>query len=78
MTSGGAEQNWLTVTGTAASYREDTWLRVAGTAVPGSSTAASSFVPIMNVTTVNKVDRPANTYAYYSLRRSPCQAAELR
>jgi putative membrane protein len=49
---------------TAASYPEDTWLRVEGTAIPGSSTAASSFVPTMNVTTVTKIDRPANTYAY--------------
>ncbi len=49
---------------TAASYPGDTWLRVAGTVIPGSSTAASSFVPTMNVTTVTKIDRPANTYAY--------------
>jgi len=48
----------------AASYPEDTWLRVEGTAVTGSSTAASSFVPKMNVKTVTKIDRPANTYAY--------------
>ena len=47
-----------------ASYPEDTWLRVEGTAVTGSSTAASSFVPKMNVKTVTKIDRPANTYAY--------------
>jgi uncharacterized repeat protein (TIGR03943 family) len=49
---------------TAASYPEDTWLRVEGTVVSGSSTAARSFVPTMNITTVTKVDRPANTYAY--------------
>jgi uncharacterized membrane protein YcgQ (UPF0703/DUF1980 family) len=48
----------------AASYPEDTWLRLEGTAVTGSSTAASSFVPKMNVKTVTKIDRPANTYAY--------------
>jgi uncharacterized repeat protein (TIGR03943 family) len=48
----------------AASYPEDTWLRVEGTVVPGSSTAASSFVPTMNITKVTKIDRPANTYAY--------------
>jgi uncharacterized repeat protein (TIGR03943 family) len=49
---------------TAASYPEDTWLRVEGTVISGSSTAASSFVPTMNITTVTKIDRPANTYAY--------------
>jgi uncharacterized membrane protein YcgQ (UPF0703/DUF1980 family) len=30
---------------TAASYPEDTWLRAKGTLLPGSSTAANSFVP---------------------------------
>jgi len=40
-------------------------LRVEGTVVSGSSTAASFFVPTMNGTTVTKIDRPANTYAYY-------------
>jgi uncharacterized repeat protein (TIGR03943 family) len=49
---------------TAASYPEDTWLRVEGTLLPGSSTAASSFVPTLRITSVTKVDRPANTYAY--------------
>jgi uncharacterized repeat protein (TIGR03943 family) len=49
---------------TVASYPEDTWLRVEGTVVPGSSTAASSFVPTLTLTSVTKVDRPANTYAY--------------
>jgi uncharacterized repeat protein (TIGR03943 family) len=49
---------------TAASYPEDTWLRVEGTLLPGSSTAASSFVPTLKIASVTKVDRPANTYAY--------------
>jgi putative membrane protein len=49
---------------TVASYPEDTWLRVEGTVESGSSTAASSFVPTLNVTTATKIDRPANTYAY--------------
>jgi uncharacterized repeat protein (TIGR03943 family) len=49
---------------TAASYPEDTWLRVEGTLLPGSSTAASSFVPTLRIASVTKVDRPANTYAY--------------
>jgi uncharacterized repeat protein (TIGR03943 family) len=49
---------------TAASHPEDTWLRVEGTVIPGSSTAASSFVPTMTVTSVIQIDRPANTYTY--------------
>jgi uncharacterized repeat protein (TIGR03943 family) len=47
-----------------ADYPDDTWLRIEGTVVDGSSTPATSFVPTMNVTTVTKIDRPANTYAY--------------
>jgi putative membrane protein len=45
-------------------YPEDTWLRVEGTVVSGSSTAASDFVPTMNITGVMKIEKPANTYAY--------------
>jgi uncharacterized repeat protein (TIGR03943 family) len=48
----------------AASYPEDTWLQVEGTVVPGSSTAATSYVPTMTVSMVTKIDCPANTYAY--------------
>ena len=48
----------------AANYPEDTWLRIEGSIVPGSSTTATSFVPTMAVTSVTKIDRPANTYAY--------------
>jgi uncharacterized repeat protein (TIGR03943 family) len=48
----------------AAGYPEDTWLRIEGTVVPGSASAAASFVPTMTVTGVTKIDRPANTYAY--------------
>ena len=48
----------------AAGYPEDTWLRIEGTVVPGSATAATSFVPTMTVTGVTKIDKPANTYAY--------------
>ena len=48
----------------AAGYPEDTWLRIEGVIVPGSATAATSFVPTMTVTTETKIDRPANTYAY--------------
>ncbi len=45
-------------------YPDDTWLRVEGQVVPGSSTAQTSFVPTMAVSSVTKIARPANTYAY--------------
>ncbi|MBV9090527.1 MAG: TIGR03943 family protein [Mycobacteriaceae bacterium] len=45
-------------------YPDDTWLRVEGRVVPGSSTAQTSFVPTMTVSSITKIDRPANTYAY--------------
>jgi uncharacterized repeat protein (TIGR03943 family) len=48
----------------AAGYPEDTWLRIEATVVPGSASAAASFIPTMTVTGVTKIDRPANTYAY--------------
>lgn len=48
----------------AGSYPEDTWLRIEATVVPGSASAAASFIPTMTVTSVTKIDRPANTYAY--------------
>jgi uncharacterized repeat protein (TIGR03943 family) len=48
----------------AASYPEDTWLQIEGQVVPGSATAATSFVPTITVAHVTKIDRPANTYAY--------------
>lgn len=49
---------------TAESYPNDTWLQVEGTVVDGSATAETSYVPTLNITSVTKVDRPANTYAY--------------
>jgi uncharacterized repeat protein (TIGR03943 family) len=49
---------------TAAGYPADTWLRIEAMLVPGSATAATSFVPTMTVTAVTKIDKPANTYAY--------------
>jgi uncharacterized repeat protein (TIGR03943 family) len=45
-------------------YPDDTWLRVEGKIVPESSTAQTSFVPTMTVSSVTAIDRPANTYAY--------------
>ncbi len=48
----------------AAGYPEDTWLQVEGTVVPGTSVAATNFVPTMAVSRVTRIDKPANTYAY--------------
>jgi uncharacterized repeat protein (TIGR03943 family) len=48
----------------AAGYPEDTWLQVEGTVVPGSSTAATNFIPTVAVSSVKRIDKPANTYAY--------------
>ena len=48
----------------AAGYPQDTWLRIEGMVVPGSASAAASFIPTMTVTAETKIDRPANTYAY--------------
>jgi uncharacterized repeat protein (TIGR03943 family) len=47
-----------------ASYPEDTWLQVEGTVVPGTSMAATNFVPTMAVSHVTRIEKPANTYAY--------------
>ena len=49
---------------TAAGYPEDTWLRVEGEVLPQTSSAATHFIPTMSVTSVTKIDKPANTYAY--------------
>jgi uncharacterized repeat protein (TIGR03943 family) len=48
----------------AAGYPEDTWLQVEGTVVPGTSVASTNFIPTMVVSTVTRIDKPANTYAY--------------
>ncbi len=48
----------------AAGYPEDTWLQVEGTVVPGSSTAETNFIPTVAVSSVKRIDKPANTYAY--------------
>jgi uncharacterized repeat protein (TIGR03943 family) len=48
----------------AAGYPEDTWLQVEGFVVPGTSVAATNFVPTLAVSRVTRIDRPANTYAY--------------
>jgi uncharacterized repeat protein (TIGR03943 family) len=48
----------------AAGYPEDTWLQVEGTVMPGTSTAATNYIPTMSVSSVKRIDKPANTYAY--------------
>ena len=49
----------------AASYPEDTWLRIEGTSRNRKFDGCKLFRPDkMNVKTVTKIDRPANTYAY--------------
>lgn len=50
--------------GVAAGYPEDTWLQVEGTVTPGTSTPATNFIPTLAVTSVRRIDKPANTYAY--------------
>jgi putative membrane protein len=47
-----------------AGYPEDTWLQVEGNVVPGSSQPATNFIPTMAVSSVKRIDKPANTYAY--------------
>jgi uncharacterized repeat protein (TIGR03943 family) len=48
----------------AAGYPEDTWLQVEGQVAPGTSQAATNFIPTMSVSAVTRIDKPANTYAY--------------
>jgi putative membrane protein len=48
----------------AARYPEDTWLQVEGILVPGTSDAATNFIPTFSVSSVKRIDKPANTYAY--------------
>jgi uncharacterized repeat protein (TIGR03943 family) len=54
----------LAPSGIAADYPEDTWLRVEGRVLPGTSQAATNFIPTLAVSSVTRVDKPANTYAY--------------
>jgi uncharacterized repeat protein (TIGR03943 family) len=48
----------------AADYPADTWLQIEGTVVPGTSVAATNFIPTLAVSRVTRIDKPANTYAY--------------
>jgi uncharacterized membrane protein YcgQ (UPF0703/DUF1980 family) len=37
---------------------------VEGTVVPGSSAAATNYIPTVAVSSVKRIEKPANTYAY--------------
>jgi uncharacterized repeat protein (TIGR03943 family) len=47
----------------AAELPDNTWIRVEGTIAPQGD-AASPAIPTMTVSTLTRVDAPANTYAY--------------
>lgn len=48
----------------AAGYPDDTWLQLEGRVEPGTSQAATHYIPTLEVSSVTRVDKPANTYAY--------------
>ena len=48
----------------AVGYPEDTWLQVEGSVIPGTSAASTNFIPTIAVSSVTRIDKPANTYAY--------------
>jgi uncharacterized repeat protein (TIGR03943 family) len=48
----------------AVGYPEDTWLQVEGTVIPGTSAASTNLIPTIAVSSVTRIDKPANTYAY--------------
>jgi uncharacterized repeat protein (TIGR03943 family) len=48
----------------AAGFPEDTWLQVEGQVAPDTSQPATNFIPTMAVSSVTRIDKPANTYAY--------------
>ncbi|MUL46275.1 TIGR03943 family protein [Mycobacterium sp. CBMA293] len=52
------------LTGTIGPHPNDTWLKVQGKVVPGTSNPSTNFVPTMEVTRVDPIPKPRNTYAY--------------
>jgi uncharacterized repeat protein (TIGR03943 family) len=48
----------------AAALPDNTWIRAEGTVTTPTRDAASPSVPTMTVSTLTRVDAPANTYAY--------------
>jgi uncharacterized repeat protein (TIGR03943 family) len=45
-------------------FPEETWLRVEGQVLPGTSHKATNFVPTLAVSSVTRIEKPANTYTY--------------
>jgi uncharacterized membrane protein YcgQ (UPF0703/DUF1980 family) len=48
----------------AAGYPEETWLQVERIVVPGTSAAATNYIPTLAVSSVKRIEKPANTYVY--------------
>jgi uncharacterized repeat protein (TIGR03943 family) len=48
----------------ALGYPADTWLQLEGSVVPGTSKASTDFIPTLAVASVQRIAKPANTYAY--------------
>ena len=48
----------------AAGYPEDIWLQVEGHVLPGTSQAATNYIPTMALSGVTRIEKPANTYEY--------------
>jgi uncharacterized repeat protein (TIGR03943 family) len=48
----------------AEGYPEDTWLEVQGMVLPETATAATNYIPTINVSSVKRIEKPANTYTY--------------
>jgi putative membrane protein len=48
----------------AAELPDNTWIRAEGTVASPTSDAPSPSVPTITVSTLTRVDAPANTYAY--------------
>jgi uncharacterized repeat protein (TIGR03943 family) len=49
---------------TRATFPENTWLHVEGVVLAEPADPAAAAVPTMTVSTVTRIDAPANTYAY--------------
>lgn len=46
----------------AAAYPENTWLSIQGTVPTGQTYSGAEWIPAFNVTSVERIDPPANTY----------------
>lgn len=59
-----ARVNRVRLVGDVGDVATDTWLRVRGTVAPGTATAATHWVPVMTVDTVEIVPAPRDPYEY--------------